>query len=393
MKQHAVEEVPGLYGPVRIPERLLQQIWSRSDFDSHNLVSIEGHSIKVISCGKWNVSHEGPDFLGAEIEIDGRLLIGDVEIHFNRIDWLRHGHDKDSNFRSTILHVVLFAEDPPVESCRSERHVFPPTLVLLPLLFQSLEEYAEQDALETLNRVGVDEAISDWLSLPLDERKSRLLELARQRWVAKLNHARERISSEGWTEACHQFALEILGYRRNRVPMSTLSLAYPFTKMSRLGKSAKQLFDERVGEWKLAGLRPANHPLARLRQYLKVIKLRPNWPMLLTKVPYALPEEISSRKLLETSALRQSFSSVVLGGAIGGTRLETLVADGFLPLLSAKSEDDLFYHWHLWYAGDFPEKLKVFLRESGVAGPLTAAPYSNGFFQGALAHFIERNLI
>ena len=61
MKQHVVEEVPGLYGPVRIPERLLQQIWSRSDFDSDNLVALEGHSIKVISSGNgaFAVSSEG----------------------------------------------------------------------------------------------------------------------------------------------------------------------------------------------------------------------------------------------------------------------------------------------------------------------------------------------
>ena len=66
-----VKEVPGLYGSLSVSERLIQKIWHRLDFETCGLRSTESHAIRVLSPGKWNLAGEGPDFLGAEIEIDG----------------------------------------------------------------------------------------------------------------------------------------------------------------------------------------------------------------------------------------------------------------------------------------------------------------------------------
>ena len=91
--------------------------------------------------------------------------------------------------------------------------------------------------------------------------------------------------------------------------------------------------------------------------------------------------------------MRKEIRDDVLAKRIGGIRLDTLVADGFLPLLAAKAEKDLFPHWFHWYAGDFPVKLKSFLRKASLAGPGSGFPFSNGLVQGALGHFLERNLV
>ena len=48
----------------------------------------------------------GPDYRGAEFELDGKLYRGDVEIHRYRRDWFRHGHHLDWRYDNVQLHLV-----------------------------------------------------------------------------------------------------------------------------------------------------------------------------------------------------------------------------------------------------------------------------------------------
>ena len=392
----AFEEVPGLYGALRIPEKLIQEIWLRGEFEKDALRTTDGVSIRVLSPGKWNLSGEGPDFLGAEIEIGGSTVLGDVEIHFRSSDWHAHGHHENPSFERVVLHVILFPlsdhedRNPAITGSGFQ----PPTLVLLPLLHESLEEYAERDAIRALSGTHSEEILADWLEINLNERLACLLEHGRERWEKKLTHAQKRLSGEDWSEACHQFALEILGYRRNRAPMATISLSHSLSELTVYQVDAETLFNELAGDWKLAGLRPANHPKNRLGQYLDLVKARPDWPIRLLKISCDTSgDESVTRKSLGISRLRDRIATDVLSGNIGGSRLDTLVVDGFLPLLAAKQNTDLFPYWFHWYAGDFPTKLKTFLRSAEIAGPGTGEAFSNGLLQGALGYFLQKNLV
>ncbi len=63
----------------------------------------------MLSVGRHNHS-DGPDFLDARITIDGKLSIGDIEIHFRASDWYAHKHQLDERYNNCILHVVF--QDP-----------------------------------------------------------------------------------------------------------------------------------------------------------------------------------------------------------------------------------------------------------------------------------------
>jgi hypothetical protein len=86
-------------------EESLQYVWQRGLFEQSYLVSSCGKRIEIIEPGVLN-SNSGPDFKFAKIKIDHVLHVGHVELHLKSSDWLRHGHQHDSNYRNVILHVV-----------------------------------------------------------------------------------------------------------------------------------------------------------------------------------------------------------------------------------------------------------------------------------------------
>ena len=64
----------------RIDEARVQKWWREKHFFDTNMEAIDRRVIRVLKPGIWN-HNEGPDFMHAEIEIDGKLHVGDVEIH------------------------------------------------------------------------------------------------------------------------------------------------------------------------------------------------------------------------------------------------------------------------------------------------------------------------
>lgn len=73
--------------------------------DPANLRSQEGEAVQIIHPGQHN-HNAGPDFSNARIRIGEQLWAGNVEIHIQSSDWLRHGHQDDEAYKNVILHVV-----------------------------------------------------------------------------------------------------------------------------------------------------------------------------------------------------------------------------------------------------------------------------------------------
>ena len=86
---------------------------------------------------------------------------------------------------------------------------------------------------------------------------------------------KETRHSTGWEGACHQWFLEVLGYRRNRAPWPKTLRLFP-AKVWMEGLNIDHVYSSQ-NDWKLRGSRPANHPRKRLQQYAQVMKNRPNW--------------------------------------------------------------------------------------------------------------------
>ncbi len=384
-----VTEIQGLYGPIRVPEKLLQRIWQRGEFNADGLRTTEGKQIRILHRGDWNLQ-EGPDFRDAELEIGAERFFGDIEIHFYMGDWKNHGHDIDESFDRVVLHVLLFEPNagisPPKTTSGRRLH----NVVLLPCLYQGLEDYANEEALLSLEKRFDSFAIVSSYQGGSTALRAAMRESAERRWREKRETAHRRIERSGWDEACHQCFLEVLGYRRNRVAMTAIAYRYPLSELIRSSASAEDLFLRFRDLFRLAGLRPANRPEKRIQQYLTLLDQRPSWPRDLIDWSEGLSDESFGarntrdyRRQARLRELRGSLEREVVAQSVGGSRLDNLVCDAFLPLLAAKSGREFSDLWFHWYAGDFPETVAMFLKQIDLVDG-RAWPVSNGALQGAM---------
>ncbi|MBQ8500915.1 MAG: DUF2851 family protein [Bacteroides sp.] len=86
-------------------EELLHYVWRHKIFPLTELRTTDGQRVEVIDCGlpNTNACH---DFLNAKLKLDDTLWVGNVEVHTQASDWLRHGHNRDKAYDNVVLHVV-----------------------------------------------------------------------------------------------------------------------------------------------------------------------------------------------------------------------------------------------------------------------------------------------
>ena len=394
----AVAEVQGLYGAFSFPEKLLQKLWLRGDFNRANAVLTDGRMLRVVHPGKWNLLG-GPDFTDARLrfsDVADRECCGDVEVHLRANDWDAHGHARDPAYDRVMLHVVLFAPDAGhVTRGAGGRSI--PVLALLPLLHRALEEFAADEAVETLANRPLARLPEELGALPAVELTNLLQRYSRARWREKTHFARLRVDRLGWDAACHHAALEILGYRFNRAPMLRIAGERTLTDWTECKVDVEALFAAESGSWSLQGVRPANHPRTRLRQYAEWTKERPDWPARILELGSRLPAVVLAsgtpdvRRQHRFHAWREQIAAEIFAQAISGTRLNNLICDGLLPLLDADSGCDLAGLWHHWFCGDLPPWLSSGLRQLGFFDG-RAQPGCHGAAQGLLGWFLEREL-
>ncbi len=396
----AVAEIQGLYGAFSFPEKLLQQIWLRGDFDARELRTADGRALEILHPGRWNLLG-GPDFKGARLRIDGAVTTGDVELHLHSADWRTHGHASDPAYDGVVLHVVLFPGAEMSTSGAWGRAL--PLLVLLPLLHHDLEEYAADAAVERLANHPLTRAHEALAALSEMDLRVELNRCAQERWRQKVHFAKIRIDRLGWSGACHHTALEILGYRANRAAMLTVAAAYPLEIWAaRRAEMEREAFLSGIFVhpaasrlWSSQGVRPANHPRTRLRQYGEWVGALPDWPERLRRFAEKLPAitvveaeagTARLRKAGDFRGLRGRFAEEICAEAVGGSRLDTLICDGFWPLLAACDPargEALGVWWRHWFAGDVPAKWLALLRGLRVIGARDW-PACHGSTQGLL---------
>lgn len=112
-----------------IKEDFLHYLWKYKLFSTENLQTTQKEIVVIKQSGEHNFN-SGSDFFSARLRIGNQLWAGNVEIHIKSSDWYVHGHEKDSNYDNTILHVVWQHD---VDVHRKDNSIIP-TLELKPYI-------------------------------------------------------------------------------------------------------------------------------------------------------------------------------------------------------------------------------------------------------------------
>src|SRR5690554_1727694 len=86
-------------------EDFLHYVWKFQKFEGVNLNTSKFEKLHIKNPGSHNLN-SGPDFFNAQVELDGQLWAGNVEIHIKSSDWYAHNHESDPAYDNVILHVV-----------------------------------------------------------------------------------------------------------------------------------------------------------------------------------------------------------------------------------------------------------------------------------------------
>ena len=218
-----------------IDEHFVQEVWNERRFFDFELKSIDGRSIQVLKPGFWN-SDEGPDFVHAELLIDGDLYVGDVEIHINSSGWYSHKHHLDPRYNRVILHVVYLNDDINLRT-RLQNGKRIPTLEILNRLDAPIGDLFDERR-ESQEAPANDCRVTG-KTLKIESVQSVLNDLGQERLLGKADVMRGVLVRVDFEQLLYEGIMEALGYTKNRKSFRELAQRVPLSDL--LGKSDESI--------------------------------------------------------------------------------------------------------------------------------------------------------
>lgn len=294
-----------------VHEDVLRCVWFDRLFSEEDLCTDQGHKIRIVSPGWWNKT-AGPDFKGAQIEFDGKLRSGDVEIHVDHGAWKQHGHHMDKRYDKVILIVVL-KDVPPAAAPYTTQGNPVPNLLLTRFLKDDIRRISENLNVEDYPHAAP--AVVGQCSALLDafgsDRVEHLLGLAGDwRLLFKARLLRERMERVGVAQATYEAVMTACGYSAFKQPFRLIAEQLPYDRARQLARQDPLLLEtaflvlgdlmpESVAEntpaaahysridtlrkrhlaglrplslkWQLVAVRPTNYPARRLSGAARMI--------------------------------------------------------------------------------------------------------------------------
>lgn len=377
-------------------ERHLQCVWFDPALRPSGMLTLEGESVEVEDPGVWNLE-PGPDFLGAVLRVgEGRRRVrGDVEIHIHPHDWRAHAHRGDPRYAGVCAHVTFFpgalsaSELPPGALQIALRA---PLAARAAFTFDSIDvaayPYAARAQLPPCQR-----ELKTWNV----DAKQRVLDAAGQeRLRRKSVRLALRIAECGVEEVLFEETLAVLGYKHNKWAFRALAARVPLAELRErsagdalvaqailLGVAG--LLPERIAprwdaatrervralwdrwfrhrdrwtnramsrdDWRIAGLRPANHPARRIAAAAALFAGgMETWSVLLSESE-ARPARALHRVTRHLQSARDAYWDRRLGwggkplagriALVGDERIRLFVTNIWIPLLAARGSAQPF---------------------------------------------------
>ncbi len=381
-------------------ERHLQCVWFDPALRPSGLLTQEGERVEVEDPGVWNLE-PGPDFLGAVLRVgDGRRRVrGDVEIHIHPHDWRAHAHRDDPRYAGVCAHVTFFQGALPASE-------LPPGALQIalraPLAARPAFSFDSVDtaAYPYAARAQVPPCQCELKTWDPDSKQQVLDAAGQERLRRKAVRLALRIEECGIEEVFYEETLAVLGYKHNKLAFRALAARVPLAELrersagdalaaqailmgvagllpDRVAPRWDSATRERVralwdrwfrhqdrwanramsrADWRLAGLRPANHPARRIAAAAALFAGGMDAWSALIAAAEARPARSVSGVTRHLQSARDPYWDRRLGwggkplaervALVGDERIHLFVTNVWIPLLAARGQ-----------AQPFPDKL------------------------------------
>lgn len=282
-----------------MPEIVLHYIWEHCLWAGFAQQTTDGRNIEILSVGEHN-RDAGPDYSHARVLMDGKEWIGNIEIHVNASDWVKHHHHLDKAYDNVILHVVRTA-DKPIYNSRGElvpqcELQYPSDKDYLSALFE-----AAQRMDSAISRIGCAEQLIHDPQLLTDGWRRTLLRKRLECKRASITRLLE-ITKGSWEHALYISLARNFGFHTNSLPFEQLAIHTPLSCLQKHRNNLFQLTALLIGQagliansqepiakeydflrtkfgltpldaaiWKHGKLRPQNSPELRIRQFAQLL--------------------------------------------------------------------------------------------------------------------------
>lgn len=208
----------------KINEEFLHFLWKNQKLAGVSVISYDKKTIRVLDPGTHNMD-SGPDFFNARVEIDGTLWAGNVELHINASDWIKHGHKEDAAYDSVILHVVYFND---CEITRENGLTIPSAVIRFPgLLWNSYLEL-----MKNKNRIPCQDSLHLNAPVHIAQWTSALMV---QKLIVKSEALKLNMKDlhSHWDAILSRTIFQTFGIPVNTTPFEILALLTPYTLLLR----------------------------------------------------------------------------------------------------------------------------------------------------------------
>jgi hypothetical protein len=241
--------------------------------------------LKGIFPGRLNTK-DGPDFEGAEFELDGKIYCGDVEIHCQSKDWYHHRHHLDRRYDGVLLHLVWNLDEDTIVLNSMGREI---TTIAL----KNFPDMPKKNP--TAGYCPLAGKITSDITAIIED-------LALKRLDQKISNIDKMASSVSYDQILYSLILKVLGYANNTKNFENLSLLFTWDHLIQIKKNhvktkdfwiALFLYKSAISYhntdlhylekysaqvkalsgasclspslWNRAGQRPGNHPLRQIK--------------------------------------------------------------------------------------------------------------------------------